>query len=108
MTRCVPRGFIGMISSNNSTYCATISCIVIFYNEKKPSFDPVNAGCQLQWKWANAMHFLHATMYEKLQNDPLTLTKFVTAVETACTGLLRSGISWPASPSSWMMTSRDT
>ena len=38
----------------------------------------------------------------------LTLTKFVTAVDTACIGRLRSGISWPASPSSWMMTSRDT
>ena len=39
---------------------------------------------------------------------PLTLTRFVTAFETATTGLSRSGISWPASPSSWMITRRAT
>ena len=38
----------------------------------------------------------------------ITFTRFVTAAETAWTGRLRSGISCPASPSSWMMTNRDT
>ena len=41
-------------------------------------------------------------------NQILTLTRFVTALDTAWTGRLKSGISWPASPSSWMITNRET
>ena len=38
----------------------------------------------------------------------LTLTRLLTALETPWTGRVKSGISCPASPSSWMMTNRET
>ncbi len=65
----------------------------------------------LQSNYKDDCLYLHSLLWNisyKVWLFVFTLTRLLTAFETPSTGRVRSGISCPASPSSWMITNRET